>query len=545
MGQHFLLVEGVNLYANIYDTDQLSIIRGGSFLFKDAIAHISKHKHFKGTLEPVTTGASSGLFRLKSSSSREIDEVVKGVRTLLDEHPYFQHLTFLVEYCEADHILQAKQRLWAQLHFRQLRSLTVTPDIFSDRNTRLHIPSKLEGTRIAAAKTGCNIQGEKRELSLSEFSRWKYGRSKKQSYYFDSLTPELAARLENYSFAPDIETLCSNPAYRKLNGKMAVMYADGNGFGKRQEAYIQAAINAGNDGIAAQQAFDRLIQKHRSSFLGYMLEQMLDGKLADAVTGFTDDDEEDGGHKQAIRLETLLWGGDEMLFVVPAWLGMSFLQQFFEHTNTWDMEDGGEPLTHAAGIVFCKASTPIRIIQNLAHKLAERVKHEHGRGQNAWDYLVLESVDYPTSDNLDDYFQKRYHQRNDSRPKACLASQGWSAIESDKRQLLGNNGLPIRQLYRIVDAFDAGSSAGTESLLWDDLFKVEAEKMPQHPQDRAEYKMLRTLDKGQRETIQQKLPPLAKQLFGLKLDTTEQRLWCWSHLLELWDYLLPEKGENA
>ena len=46
MGHHFLLVEGVNLYANIYDTDQLSVIRGSSFLYimkKTLLGHIMSH----------------------------------------------------------------------------------------------------------------------------------------------------------------------------------------------------------------------------------------------------------------------------------------------------------------------------------------------------------------------------------------------------------------------------------------------------------------------------------------------------------------------
>ena len=59
MGHHFLLVEGVNLYANIYDTDQFSVIRGSSFLYKDAITH--HPKSICGWSKPVSTGASSGL----------------------------------------------------------------------------------------------------------------------------------------------------------------------------------------------------------------------------------------------------------------------------------------------------------------------------------------------------------------------------------------------------------------------------------------------------------------------------------------------------
>ena len=39
MDQHYILVEGINIYANVFDTNQLSVIRGSSFLLKRAIDH--------------------------------------------------------------------------------------------------------------------------------------------------------------------------------------------------------------------------------------------------------------------------------------------------------------------------------------------------------------------------------------------------------------------------------------------------------------------------------------------------------------------------
>ena len=84
-----------------------------------------------------------------------------------------------------------------------------------------------------------------------------------------------------------------------------------------------------------------------------------------------------GGKVQTkVRIETLLWGGDELIWVVPAWCGMEAVQFFFDNTNTKDAvwEVNGRRLTHAAGVVFCSCRAPIRSVVKLAKELAESVK---------------------------------------------------------------------------------------------------------------------------------------------------------------------------
>ena len=94
-----------------------------------------------------------------------------------------------------------------------------------------------------------------------------------------------------------------------------------------------------------------------------------------------------------IRLEVLLWGGDEILIVVPAWRGFRTLQLFYEIMQGAKFEN--EPLTFAGGIVFSQANTPIYRLRNLAKELADIVK-ENSNKENAFDYLILESIDYPS-----------------------------------------------------------------------------------------------------------------------------------------------------
>ena len=62
--------------------------------------------------------------------------------------------------------------------------------------------------------------------------------------------------------------------------------------------------------------------------------------------------------KDALRLEVLLWGGDEFTLVVPAWKGLEVLERFFQIAAR--LEFGSDvPMTHRAAVIFCHHNAPI------------------------------------------------------------------------------------------------------------------------------------------------------------------------------------------
>lgn len=83
---------------------------------------------------------------------------------------------------------------------------------------------------------------------------------------------------------------------------MAVIYADGNHFGKKQSALSDSKL---------LKAWDDALQHSRKAMLKALLEQARIDPL------WHENDSLDA----PIRLETLLWGGDELIWVVPAWKG--------------------------------------------------------------------------------------------------------------------------------------------------------------------------------------------------------------------------------
>lgn len=571
----FILVEGINLYANIYDTDQLSVIRGTSFLYKDAIEALEKN--FANTLDPISTGASSGLFGVKPTSPTSSATLVEEIQAFLQQDKNYRLLTFGIAQVTADTLPAAKEQLLTQLRFNQLQNLTLQADQLGDSPT---IPCELEGSRLAPkTKHPQTIQGKVRQLSESVFKRWTYGRKKRHTYYAELVGDALAQRLEHYDFADDINTLCADPSYPldaqgkppsfdearpfiypKLAGKMAVIYIDGNKFGAVQKEFI--AKKVGNNSsidqeIEAQQNFDQAIKALRNQF------------LADEIARHLTDEEQTTalnplGHqahnqqKKILRLETLLWGGDEMLLVMPAWKGMDFLQRFFAFP--WQLEGVEQPLTHAAGVVFCQAKTPIRIIQALARSLAEDIKDgkPYGRTQNAWDYLVLESIDYPTNNSLNDYFKKRYGKvltkTIDEKESAtvCSRNQGlpaitdWSATRATLQTVLEERHLPRRKLYHVLQALREQGVA-TDACTWLDVINLSDEALTSDKlcaQTREEYRLFQVSEYQQwlqaPETQTDSWTSLAKQCFGLDINQPCERAWAWIHMVELWDYLTPE-----
>ncbi|MCI0660025.1 MAG: hypothetical protein L0220_03025, partial [Acidobacteria bacterium] len=233
----FIRVEAVNIVASVFDTDQLSVIRGSSLLLKKAIRHIKNE--LSESLEALSTGASLGLFRLKGNPSK-ITEVIKKIRLKLGENPY-EYFVFLVEYCEARDLLAANEKLLTQLRFHQMRSITVVPDQESADHKFLNRPCGLEGRRIAASDAERLVQGPKHQLSRSVCNRLDFGRESRQDVYFQELDPdsEKIDKLRKYRFSDDLESLAGSRDDLRLNNKIAVIYIDGNKFSAIQRQTVE------------------------------------------------------------------------------------------------------------------------------------------------------------------------------------------------------------------------------------------------------------------------------------------------------------------
>lgn len=376
---HLLRMEGVNLDAFLLDTRDLSTIRGGSLLILEAVEAVSEYLSQnlgKANVEVISTGASIGLFGVALTDSGPTPTVLRDtVATLLRTVQPYTHATFVVdiEPLQGRSFQATEARVLARNRFAQYRAATVA------------IPAEtVDILESPCSEDGLRPRGEKSKWSMATRLRKEYGREQKQALYVARSRVEGKPDLTlPYSFAQHFQELAAKPAPTgNLANKLAIFYVDGNDFGKIQRDRCKT--------LADQQQWDQFIRRSRQTWFRAFLSEELLG--ADAGSEWI-------SSENRYRFETLLWGGDELMFVVPAWKGFRLAQHFFQHSHRWDLRDSGlcresRPLTHAGALVFCHVKAPIHRIKHLAKDgMAEFVK-THDRTRDGLAVQVLESFDH-------------------------------------------------------------------------------------------------------------------------------------------------------
>ncbi|CRI67875.1 conserved hypothetical protein [Thiocapsa sp. KS1] len=521
----YLRVEGLNIGAVIGDTDQLSVARGASFLLREAIHDVQSM--LPDNTDVVSAGASIGECLLPGMDQARVDTVVSDIGNVLNNttKPY-RHLSFGVcaeGYTPSSGEIAVRERALARIRFGQMRSPTcVMPAENQDPSLDV---CAWEGRRAADAAKPVRRDGEEDiHVSASVWDRWRRGVDRKQGFYRDeaNLTPQHPAY--GFGYSRDLGDLARESRAGNLNGKVAVIYADGNRFSRIREEICRT--------FKLLKDFDTTIRNRRSAYLSDLLEVM----AGDDRFQMSDSD-----GKRRLRLETLLWGGDELLLVVPAWCGFDVVQHLFTSFEGW--QHGRLNLTHSVGLVFCRAKTPIQRSMTLARQLADGVKDRlkaqaTGRDEaqrlasqlkNRFDYMALESVDFPVEGDLTEFFARRYASvlsiRRDLTP-----DPSW--VQSRTGLAVFLNQFPKAQAYRVSRAAVAsnwGSQAPDVT-----AYRKAIERMVAVTRGRGLDDASAVLDGVFNAAAQ------------LKIDGAEiPDPWAWIHLVELWDYLCPTLAEMA
>jgi hypothetical protein len=140
------------------------------------------------------------------------------------------------------------------------------------------------------------------------------------------------------------------------------------------------------------------------------------------------------------------WGGDEIIWVVPAWQGWNTLTLFFQQSKDWAFQ--GHPLTHATGIVFCHHNAPIHRITGLARALAELAKdknRQEDRQENLFTYLVLESFDHVGRD-----LRPFLEQHNGKPEELILSDKSLNGVAEAFAMLKREESLPRNKLHQSI-----------------------------------------------------------------------------------------------
>ena len=477
-GPFLLRIEGVNLDSFVFDTQNLSTIRGGSLLLLDGVEGI-------GTtypeLTPISTGASAGLFRVQDGVDAQ--QIAVKLRNDLLTHHQLQHATFVVDVAQMRDdtprsFVAAREQLIALNRFQQQHAPMVSVPEWNEDKDAVVCPTD----HVRAATVGKNS-------NAVNVRQQHGGREAKQSFYKRQFPLEDPNPAADMAFTNDLEQLTDGYENETLNRKMAVIYIDGNSFSTIQNSLVLAATNAEDE----QKRIDEKLKGYRREFLRSLL------------AGMKNQPEMWRNADGTYRLEVLLWGGDDMLLVVPAWLGWRTAAIFYDCAASWQL---GEPLKHAMGIVFCHHNAPIHRIWHLAKKLSDLAKID--RGRNLIAYAVLETFDHAGND-LTEYRSRRFPD-----------------LDAAKQLLAGES------IHTAIEAFNA----------------VE----PDIPRSKV-YLLVRMLleqlhcsspDDKKRKDISDRIKKIDAEIRASCRKTQElQKLeaclggtpGAWAHILELWDYL--------
>lgn len=510
MSYRLLHLEGVNLGNTIDDTEDLATRRGSGLLLLEAVDAVAKR--FDHWLQPISTGASVGLFELTAAAPADVaDQVLKHLRT----DPTYGTLTHVCAVAESSCFAQAREQALAKCRWQQMQQLTVSPVGLAPASGKT-----CELDRVRAAAQG--------SISLSVQTRRDHGQRRKQNFYQHQLADP---RYQGLRYTQDFNDLACDAPHglepATLDGKVAVFYADGNGFGK---------IGRGCMSPAALREWDSYLKLQRKALLSGLVERAMREPRWQRSDG-------------TLRFETLLWGGDELRFVVPAWCALELADLFFELTR--DMQYLEPPpcqapppdpadrvtnrLTHACGLVMCHRQAPISSITRLSQALAEEGKRGQP-GTNSLNWTVLESFDH-AGDDLAGFLHRRF-------PKAQPAL-GWAdlALGAEAVALLRahlpalKTQLPRSSITRTVRMMADGQAFGSGGQPVD-LVRRSYRQVQQS--------LGSTSDQAAFEALWLALQPTHQQRAAWDAELASPHdLPTWVKLVELWDYAPCFAAANA
>lgn len=396
MAERFLRVKGILSPATVYDTQDLGATQGASMALLDAPVAIANELK----IDPQNIchiGASQGLFRV---AAEQAEKLAKDARAFLRRTDPFRHLCFQVEIADSEEAAIAQGRL------RQLQELSLPLPERAGEGC-CPVDRRRPGTEPET------IDGKDVWVSASVKARRDYRNDHRQSFYRHEIgvQPRLLPRdgEQGHSF----HDIVRNPPAdvpESLRNKLAVLFFDGNGFGAVRRDM-------------GPQAFGEKLKSLRCRLMEEMLPAM-------------------GGLEQS---ETILWGGDEMMWVVPSWQVWDCLTAFFRNTAKEDWIVGGRRLVHRGGVVVCHYKTPIRLAKTLAEELANKAKDAVA---NTIQIEILESLDIPER-YLDRQRQALFGAGVDE-AAFTLRGEDWAGLTDRLKRIRAEDGFPRSQLYRLL-----------------------------------------------------------------------------------------------
>jgi len=455
MEKYYFRVEAVNLDSSVYDTNDISTIRGGSFMIQDAIktAYEQVKKVYSKQLSCISTAASIGLFKLNSENETEVDEIIRlfmeQVNSATPDFGTFAHAKQLI----------SKEKTFTQ-HLTELTNICrriqyqsptlVLPSVEGSENQDEYC--QFDGLR-PAIKEITKGENTKKWASHATIKRQEKGKKLRNKLYFKLTNNKPVEHIDTESpFTNDLEKLSKSSDAGKLDGIIAFIYIDGNRFGTIRERLCKD-----------ENLYEKFQTKVQTEIQETAFKDIVEYAQQEQEKSFLTPTK---NKKYQIRMETLLWGGDEIEWVVPAWQAFKVINILYECLSGCEKFEGVN-LTYSAGVVFCHHNVPILQVRKFAHQLCDLAKkkldpdiNKLNQDANRYAYLNMTSFDMVAGDL--ENFLKRYYAPATDYPNILSIENFSSTIEQLK---VIKKIFPRNKLFDIINAVQKNDSKKIEAIL--------------------------------------------------------------------------------
>lgn len=593
--RYVLRVEGVNFDQTVLDTNNLSVLRGGSLALLTAADEVEARltavdaSPKASSVLTLFKGASQAAFKLELDSTQvealraDMIRATRGDYSRAAETAaVLKHMRVMVDIAEINGddtgaLVRALETAQAKNRKRQMQELTVP------------IPTVDSSVYVKSGKRPCPVDHVRPigGIMQTEPDRWpnhkldtatqvgvsasvadrvafgmQRGREKRRENFFrlDIGIPEPIITNhfdELVTFSdPGASSQKAPPSFlqdlpKSVQSKMAVIYADGNGFTDIIRRY-SAEVYKG-DSAQALHDFSVQVKKQREHLECQLVDRMKK-RVRRAIDPANPAVSSEDVVSDKLHMETILWGADEMMWVVPAWTAWDFLGDILEITKDWRLTDrSGAPLdafklTHAIGVLTCDFKTPIQQASALAKNLgdqakggmkkyvkeeAERSGHHHPTLANAFQIENLESIDLPKN-YLNRHREAVFGVKTDTQA-TVFTMMGDAYFDITKNVKALKRTVPRSQLYRLLRIAVRTNAFHEPSELVEKELKAAAERQSGGPNDQWEPKDLETWAGPCFGVGIPQQPPVSQPL-PLRL----------AMLAQVWDYIDPlDRGADG
>jgi hypothetical protein len=422
-----LRIEGVNFDVTVYDTSDPAVIRAASLLLEASAGHVLKALAPLGISEDdlVYSGGSEAVFEIRGGET-QAGAAQQAAIDALAQDP-FCHLSFVVDTGMGPDLNRAIDVATARNRTRQFQQWTV-PDYRVDGAVRQDSLDNLRGA------TG-ERDAYKGWLSPATRARLEYGRKYRRRFFEDLLG---ASALRDVAFCGSFQDIVQggpDDVPEAIRNKIAVIHFDGDGFGA-----VARAIGPRKMGIEVRRKLDEVLRR----------------VVGDAVAAEASDAGKSDGVVPHLRLEVLVWGGDDITLVVPACRALLCLRGFFETARDWEIE--GHRLSFTAGAAISQVKTPIRSLTRVAGEAVDLAKAHGARGTASFD--IFESAALPESGDLEGHRERTFVRSADAGLYAFPGSElgALDAALAEWKHEAGRSRLSRTQIHSVLRAAAAGAS---------------------------------------------------------------------------------------